>query len=94
MQEWFLRSDGRYPPPHVWVAQLLHLLMLAGFAMMVKWDKAGAVVALVFSVAFFLQISRFHPPAFALINLVPMALFCLWWFIPDPARNSPSPGGV
>jgi hypothetical protein len=44
LSEWFLRSDGSYPPAWVWGGQFLHLVILIGLGMMLKWDKPGTVV--------------------------------------------------
>ncbi len=88
VNEWFLRGGGKVPPPMVWGAMALHFMMLAGYALMLRWDRLGAAVALVFSIAFFAFIGiyshRFVYPA--LVNLVPIGLFCLYWFV--PARRS------
>jgi hypothetical protein len=79
LSEWFLRGDGRYPPPQVWVGQALHFLMLAGFGLMLKWDRLGTVVMLVASIAFFASIGMNRFPYFALINLLPVAFFTAYW---------------
>ena len=79
LSEWFLRSDGRYPPPWVWVQQGMHFLMLAGLAMMLKWPRLGTVVMVLATIAFFSSIGMNRFPYFALINLVPVAFFTVYW---------------
>ena len=56
LMEWFLRRDGRYPPPWVWLGQFLHLGMLVGLALMLRWDRLGAIVLAVATAAFFAMI--------------------------------------
>ena len=64
LSEWFLRGDGQYPPPRVWVGQALHFLMLAGFGLMLKWRQAGHAVMLAATVAFFASIGLNSFPYF------------------------------
>ena len=78
LTEWFLRPGGRFPPPWVWAGQALHLAMLIGLALMIKWDKLGAAVTVIASVAFFLTIGVWPMP-FCLMNLVPIACFTVYW---------------
>jgi hypothetical protein len=79
LSEWFLRGDGRYPPPRVWAGQGLHFCVLAGLAMMLKWDRLGAVVTVVSTAAFFLWIGYRGALTLPLINLIPIALFSVYW---------------
>jgi hypothetical protein len=79
LSEWFLRADGRYPPTWVWVQQAFHFAMLAGLALMLKWDRLGTVVMLAASIMFFGFIGLRNFSYFALINLVPVALFSVYW---------------
>jgi len=79
LTEWFLRADGRYPPAWVWGQQFCHFVMLVGLGMMVRWEKLGAVVLLVATVAFFAGIHPNTFPWIALINLVPIGCFGIYW---------------
>jgi hypothetical protein len=79
LTEWFMHGGGQYPPPRVWAGQALHLVMLVGLAMMVKWDRIGALVTVVGSAAFFLWIGYRRPLALPLMNLVPIACFTVYW---------------
>lgn len=89
LREWFLTGASKYPPAGVWLGMALHFLMIAGFALMLRWDRIGGIVALLFTIAFFTFISvsahRFFPAS--LVNVVPFALFSLYWFVPGPGRN-------
>ena len=79
LSEWFLRPDGRYPPPWVWRQQCFHFVMLAGLALMLKWDKAGTAVMAAGTVAFFGFIGFRGFPYIALLNLLPVAFFAVYW---------------
>jgi hypothetical protein len=79
LSEWFLRGGGQYPPPRVWAGQALHFCVLAGLALMLKWDRLGAAVTVVSTAAFFLWIGYRGPLTLPLVNLVPVALFAVYW---------------
>ncbi len=79
LSEWFMRGGGQYPPPRVWAGQAFHLAMLVGLALMVRWDRLGAVVTAVGSVAFFLWIGYRGPVTLPLMNLLPIACFTVYW---------------
>jgi hypothetical protein len=84
LSEWFLRGDGRYPPAWVWTQQAFHLGMLVGLALMVKWDRLGAAVTVISTVAFFSIIGYHGSPTLPLLNLLPIACFTVNWL----ARSS------
>ena len=73
--EWFLRSDGRFPPAWVAVQHGFHFLMLIGLAAMLKWERVGAVVLTVSTFAFFGFIGFRGFPWIALLNVIPLVCF-------------------
>jgi hypothetical protein len=80
LSEWFLRADGRYPPLSVWWPMGLHFLMLVGLALMLRWDKAGTVVLVIATTAFFGMIMGWRRfPWIALLNLAPVLFFGFYW---------------
>ena len=76
---WFLRGGGQYPPLRVWAGQALHFCVLAGLALMLKWDRLGTVVTVVSTAAFFLWIGYRGPLTLPLANLIPIAFFTAYW---------------
>lgn len=76
---WFFGS-GERPPAMVWVLQALHLLMLIGFLVALKWEAAGSALIVVSSLIFLSQAAgeRFLP-MFA-ITVVPALLFLTCWW--------------
>ena len=94
LSEWFLGPQGA-PPLRVWVGQGLHLVMLVGLVLMLRWDGLGAVVTAVGTTAFFAAIVFRGVPWIALINLLPIACFVVAWSLSrSPARpTGPVPEG-
>lgn len=88
LTEWFLRGDGRYPPAWVWGQQFFHFVMLVGLGMMLRWEKAGAVVMAIGTVAFFSCVGFRGFPGIALINLVPIGCFGIHWLTEGMLRAS------
>lgn len=84
---WFFDSRGR-PPAIVWILQGVHLLMLIGFLVTLKWEAAGSVLIVVSSLIFLSQTAgeRFLP-LFA-ITIVPALLFLTCWW--KSRRREPS----
>ena len=77
LQDWFLGEA--YPPAWVWIEQGFHLVMLIGLAMMLRWDRVGTVVMAAGTIAFFSTIGMRTFPTIALLNLVPVAFFAVYW---------------
>lgn len=76
--EWF-RGDGRFPPTWVLRQHGFHFLMLVGLATMLKWDKLGAVVLTLSTCAFFVFLGFRGFPWIALVNLIPLVCFGVYW---------------
>jgi hypothetical protein len=77
--EWFLRGDGKLPPAWVAAQHGFHFLMLVGLAAMLKWERAGAVILTVGTLAFFGGIGVRQFPWIALLNLIPLLGFGAYW---------------
>lgn len=89
LQQWFFRADGLFPPAWVWGSQLLHLLMLVGLGLTLRWERIGAAVVIGATAAFFLSIGYSGFPFLALINLVPLALLAVCWSLEAAYRKAP-----
>jgi hypothetical protein len=87
--EWFGNARGPAPPMWVWISQMLHLGMLAGLALMLRWDRLGAVVTVLGTTAFFASIGMHSFPFIALLNLLPIACFTASWSLHSP-RDRPA----
>jgi hypothetical protein len=79
LSEWFLNAGGHYPPAWVWRQMFAHFAMLAGLALMWKWDRLGSLVVSIATVGFFGGIELSSFPYIALLNLIPVVLFSLRW---------------
>ena len=84
--EWFLEPQGS-PPLRVRVGQVLHFGMLVGLALMLRWDRLGAVVTALGTTAFFASIGVHRFPWIALINLLPIACFAVAWSLHRPPAH-------
>ena len=62
-----------------WAGQALHFCVLAGLALMLKWDRLGAALTVVSTTAFFLWTSYRRALTLPLINLIPIAFFTVYW---------------
>ena len=93
LAEWFSRPQAAPPPLWVWVAQGLHLVMLIGLALMLRWERLGAIVTALGTTAFFASIGVHRFPFIALLNLLPIAGFAIAWSLGTsrarPARSVP-----
>ena len=88
LSEWFLNAQGPLPPTRVWISQVLHLGMLVGLALMLRWDRLGAIVTALGTMAFFASIGMHSFPFIALLNLLPIACFTASWSL-HPPRDTP-----
>jgi hypothetical protein len=92
--EWFLQP-GAWPPAFVWIAQIFHLGMLVGLALMFRRDKLGALVTVVATAGFAATIADLDVLEVALMNLVPIACFSISWLTSGsppavPLRGTPA----
>ncbi len=85
--EWFLQSEQGFPPVSVWIGQALHFVILLGLGMMLNWDRLGSLVTIVGTVAFFSAIGYRGFPFIALLNLLPIGLFGVYWYLGPKAAN-------
>jgi hypothetical protein len=90
LQEWFLRSDGQRPPQQVWIAQVLHWVMLVGLALVAFYPKAGAMITVAGTVLFFSWIGFKEFPYIALLNLIPVILVGIHSAIKNVLASKPS----
>lgn len=81
LSAWFLNSESALPPMHIWISMALHLLMLIGLAMTIKWDKLGVLITLIGTIAFFSSIGYRGFPYIALLNELPFIFLGMYWLI-------------
>jgi hypothetical protein len=85
--EWFAHPLSNPPPFQVWVGQALHLLMLAGLAVALRWERIGGVVVAVAGLLFLVRAGA-NFPLFYAITMSPIAILVIsCWAI----RRIPSP---
>jgi hypothetical protein len=91
LSEWFLNAQGARPPTRVKISQVFHLGMLVGLALMLRWDRLGAVVTALGTTAFFVSIGLHSFPLIALLNLLPIACFAASWSLHPPQDRPTRP---
>lgn len=80
LNQWFISPYPRTPPMSVWAGQVLHLLMLVGLLVSLRWPLPGLTIVAASALAFFgpLAGSRF-PLFFGLTILPPLLLLLCGW---------------
>ncbi len=78
--EWFFNAPQR-PPLSVWLLQGLHLLMLVGLLIALRWELAGSLLVIVSGALFFSQTSGRAALPFIGLTVIPALsfAFCWWW---------------
>jgi len=77
--QWFIQPLPQTPPPKVWFGQFLHLLILAGLALGLKWERIGGLL-LIGSVVLFSALILQAAPRFVLVTIVPGVLYLYCWY--------------
>jgi hypothetical protein len=70
------RDQSNPPPFHVWIAQALHFLMLAGLAVALRWERIGGVVVGVTGLLFLVRAGA-NFPVFYAITLLPIGILVI-----------------
>lgn len=88
VSEWYVNRGGpAYPPPWVTVAMVAHFGMIVGLLALVRWRLVGAVVTVAATAAFLYPTLVHAKPAWlVLVNLIPVGLIALSWFVTPRAR--------
>jgi hypothetical protein len=96
LNEWFLHAggirDADHPPARIWLAQCAHGGILIGLLAMLRWDRLGAVLTIVSTVAFFSLAGFRGFSTIALINLPPIVLLLLAGWLRSTRTRLPVPG--
>ncbi len=94
--EWFFNAPQR-PPLSVWLLQGLHLLMLAGLLIALRWELAGSLLVVVSGALFFTQTASREALPLIVLTAIPALLFAFcWWWEGRHAQSAPPEwkGGV
>jgi hypothetical protein len=65
--------------------------MLVGLALMLRWDRLGAVVTALGTTAFFASIGVYRFPWIALLNLLPIGGCAVAWSLHRPPARPTRP---
>lgn len=93
LSEWFLNARRGELPLWVWGSQVLHLGMLIGLLLMLRWEKLGTVVTVLATTAFFANIGVSSFPYIALLNAAPVLCVAVSWMIRPSIGSHGEPAG-
>ncbi|MDX2029293.1 MAG: hypothetical protein SF339_01390 [Blastocatellia bacterium] len=88
---WFFGS-GERPPANVWLLQAVHLLLLVGLLLALKWEVAGSVLIILSALVFFSQAAGERFLLMYTVTIVPAVLFLVCWWRTRGASPTQSPG--
>jgi len=79
-QAWFVAPFPQWPPLKVCLGQALHLLLLVGLLVSLRWPRVGGVWVIVTAFAFFHGRAGARFPVFFALTVLPAValLFCDW----------------
>lgn len=79
-QEWVIAPSPNLPPLEVCVGQALHLLLLVGLLVSLRWPRIGSVWVIVAAFAFFHGKTGSRFPVFFGLTILPvlLLLLCGW----------------
>jgi hypothetical protein len=80
LNEWFIAPRPRTPPASVWFGQFLHLMMLVGLLVVLRWPRIGAVLVIGSALAFFPRAGQNYA-LFTVITSMPALLLVLCWYL-------------
>lgn len=90
---WFFNPTAR-PPAWVWTLQALHMLLLIGFIISLKWKLAGSLLVVVCALIFTSQAAgKGFLPLFS-ISIIPAALNLVCWWIERNLNTAVSISGA
>ncbi len=80
--EWFIvpLSQSQVAPWHIWLGQIFHFIMLAGFIVALKWEFSGSMLIIIGAFALFVDKAGSRFLSYFTVTIIPaiMYLFC-WW---------------
>ena len=76
--EWFIKPLPQTPPLKIWIDQILHFILLAGFILSFKWELLGSIFILVSCALFF---PRKEAIPYMFITMVPGVMFLVCYLM-------------
>jgi hypothetical protein len=88
LTEWFASPFTNPPPAKVWLGQFLHLLILVGLLVTLRWEKMGCLLVMVAGLLFFPRAGANFPIFYALTILPALIVVLGRWAM---GRIAPPP---
>ena len=76
---WFKSSTISNLPLTVWLVQLVHLALLAGYLMIFKWPRPACYIIIISALIFFASTAGQNFLFFTLISILPVILYIILW---------------
>lgn len=87
---WFSTETLNTPPLQIWLAQGSHLLLLAGYLLSLRWERAGSTLIVVNAVLFFGYAAGTSAAPFIIVSTFPVMLYAYCW-MKQTSRSGPVP---
>lgn len=69
---WFVVSGEPVPPLEIWLLQAAHLVFVAGYLVILKWERVGSVMIVLGALLFFTFAAREEAVPYFSISIVPV----------------------
>jgi hypothetical protein len=76
---WFGSVPSQNPPLRVWLLSFLHLTLLIGYVLSLKWEKTGSALFTMSAVFFFSFAAGVNAIPFIIVSAFPALLFAYCW---------------
>jgi len=94
LNEWFIAPRPRTPPASVWIGQFLHLLVLAGLLVALRWPRLGAALVVGAALAFFPRAGDNYLLFAGLTSLPALLLLGCWYLRREERPRQMVKGGA
>ena len=77
---WFVASREPTPPLRIWLLQFGHFILIAGYLVLLRWEKTGGVMIVISAVLFFSFAAGERALPYIIISILPALLiaYCRW----------------
>lgn len=77
---WFVAPHEPLPPLRIWLLQFGHFILIAGYLVLLRWERTGGIMIVVSAVLFFSFAAGESAIPYIIISILPALLitYCLW----------------
>ena len=74
LSEWFTHPGIGFPSAKIWFLQLVHLLLLIGLLVLLRWEWQGSALTILAALVFFGSVAGRNFPVFFAVTVLPVFL--------------------